>query len=270
MSKKHSCIIPLFITLLTLSGLTLATATTVPVWIFAGQSNMDGSASRLEEAELLDALAQSEITKCYLPRTKEWVNIGVSGKAYRRHRGRDLYGPEIGFSKEMEETGKYPKIRIIKHAIGNTSLKNHWKANNGQRYIELIEIVKEATAEGGPYELKGLFWLQGENDAPWAAADEYEANFIAFIDAIREDLDAPELPIIVARIATPIAPGKITGTRKVQAAQLAAVEARPPAAYFDIMDIPLREDQLHYRQDQFSEIGRRFARTYLENFSNNQ
>jgi hypothetical protein len=55
------------------------------------------------------------------------------------------------------------------------------------------------------YELAGFVWFQGWNDMlDWDKVNEYEANLIKFIEDVRLDLDAPNLPFgTIRHVALP-------------------------------------------------------------------
>lgn len=238
----------------------------LPVWIFAGQSNMDGSVP-VELIQQLDPqFGNRPEIEVFVWKRNEWGTFGTPQTVLKRARGLDLYGPEVGFAEVVQASGQFPKFGIIKYAHGNTSLKNHWTAGKGARYIGLLNTIREALARKPDCEVMGIFWLQGENDAPWAAADEYEKNFRAFITQLREDLELPQLPLIVAKIASPNMPEKIEGVRKVQRAQQAVADSVPSAVAIGIEDVPLLEDRLHYTPEGSLQIGRRLAETWLMQF----
>lgn len=235
-----------------------------PVWIFAGQSNMEGSTPYETMRQSDPGFGTRPEVRIYVPKLGRWGTFGEPAHTLKRTGGVDQCGPEGGFAEAMLATRRFPRIHLIKHAVGNTSLQNHWTAGSGREYITLLDVVKAALAAEPELRIEGFCWLQGENDAPWSAADKYQRNFSALITRLREDLKRPDLPILVARIGSPAAPDKLAGTRTVQAAQRAAVEAAPPGVWFDIEDLPLREDRLHFQPLAYREIGARFAKSWLQ------
>lgn len=80
----------------------------------------------------------------------------------------------------------------------------------GQAYAEMIAETKSVLANlkenfpaygGGGYELCGFVWLQGWNDMiDKNFTDEYAANLGHFINDIRKDLNAPQLPMLIAEM----------------------------------------------------------------------
>ena len=77
----------------------------------------------------------------------------------------------------------------------------------GVSYRNMIKEVETVRAElatlfpelrGKQFELSGFFWFQGWNDQYNGAETEYEANMRHFINDVRKDLDAPQLPFVIA------------------------------------------------------------------------
>lgn len=83
---------------------------------------------------------------------------------------------------------------------------------NGQEYLELVDGVKKVMGEeleraypgyaGQGAELAGLIWFQGIADGGSAVkAAAYEKHLAALIRDLRKELNAPELPVVVAALA---------------------------------------------------------------------
>jgi lysophospholipase L1-like esterase len=83
---------------------------------------------------------------------------------------------------------------------------------NGQEYLELVDGVKKVIGDeleraypgyaGQGVELAGLIWFQGLADAGSKAdATQYQKNLANLITDLREDLNAPTLPVVIAAIA---------------------------------------------------------------------
>lgn len=84
---------------------------------------------------------------------------------------------------------------------------------NGQEYLELVDGVKKVMGDEAEravpgydpaqgMELAGIFWLQGDADADSAAmAAEYETNLANLIRDLRQDYNAPDVPVVVVGLA---------------------------------------------------------------------
>ncbi len=80
------------------------------------------------------------------------------------------------------------------------------RATYGHFYRAMIDEVQTALKDmderfpslaGREYELSGLVWFQGWNDQYNGAELEYESNLAHFINDVRSDLDAPQLPVVI-------------------------------------------------------------------------
>jgi len=79
------------------------------------------------------------------------------------------------------------------------------KRDYGSSYRAMMDEVREVMENSGtlfpelngkPLELAGFVWFQGWNDQ-YGAENEYESNMRHFIDDVRKDLDAPQLPFVI-------------------------------------------------------------------------
>jgi hypothetical protein len=77
----------------------------------------------------------------------------------------------------------------------------------GSSYRNMLSEVKETTAncttlfpalKGRKLELAGFVWFQGWNDQYGGAEKEYASNMRHFIEDVRKDLAAPNLPFVIA------------------------------------------------------------------------
>lgn len=110
------------------------------------------------------------------------------------------------------------------------------KEGYGSSYRNMMSEVKRVLAgmdslfpalRGGKPEMAGFFWFQGFNDQFGNDAPrEYEANMKHFINDVRKDLNAPDMPFVIAGIGTfgwngTSKPKAGSGTAKVLNGQLA-------------------------------------------------
>ncbi len=124
----------------------------------------------------------------------------------------DKIGPELMFAHQMDQYYDDP-VLIIKAAWGGLSLAEDFRppsagGTTGPYYNEMIEMVEYVTANIttefpdiaiSAYEIMGFAWFQGWNDA--ASEDflnEYESNLNHLVNDVRNDLDAPNLPFVIA------------------------------------------------------------------------
>jgi alpha-galactosidase len=129
-------------------------------------------------------------------------------------------GPELGFGFAVADYCKDP-ILIIKTAWGGKSLGVDFRppssgnskfagepGDEGKCYREMIRIVKDVCAnvethfpelKGHKIEFAGLGWNQGWNDQyDPAMVAEYDKNMANLIKDVRKELNAPNLPFVIA------------------------------------------------------------------------
>jgi len=207
---------------------------TVPVFILAGQSNMEGhgriSGSQKGTLETLSNDPATADRYRHLRRNGNWITrddvwiswldrkgkLGVGGWA-----AKGAIGPELGFGWVVGDFLETP-VLLLKFGPGGTSLAGPWRPpgagahrngkprgeNIGTQYDNLISSVKNRLAHlsrefpelaGYKPRLTGFGWHQGWNDGCSKADSlEYETNLAHFIRDIRRDLEAPELPFVIA------------------------------------------------------------------------
>lgn len=126
--------------------------------------------------------------------------------------GRHHFGPELMFGHVVGEALDEP-VLLVKAAWGGKSLARDFRppsagGETGPCYERILEELRAALAglderlpalAGLEPELAGLVWFQGWNDMiDEAATAEYEDNLVALVTDLRRDLDAPELPVVIA------------------------------------------------------------------------
>ncbi|MGI9471668.1 MAG: sialate O-acetylesterase [Rubripirellula sp.] len=183
----------------------------VRVFIFAGQSNMVGSDSKVEDIERFPPFAgldapQQDVRFSYCigrenkTRSDGWTELQpVKG----------IVGPELSFARSVTQNTSAP-IAIIKIAAGGTHLGGDWNPRDPsgfEMYPLALSWVRDALSDlqrqGIRYRLEGFMWHQGENDM---FDDNYRANYgknlQQFVKHWRRDLDAPDLRFYLGELCT--------------------------------------------------------------------
>jgi len=158
-----------------------------------------------------------------------------------------MIGPELGFGSVVGNAYS-ENVLIIKTAWGGQSLAVDFLSPTaaakrgrdvGEAYNDMLSEVSSVLGNigahvpgyaGQGYELKGFGWHQGWNDrVNGVFVSEYEENMVDFINDVRFDLGASDLPFVVAN--TGIGGTGITGDALTLAeAQLAVAD---PVKYPD-------------------------------------
>lgn len=252
------------------------------VFVFAGQSNMVGSDSRVADIQRFPPFVgleepQEDVRFSYVigredkRRSDGWVPLApVAG----------IVGPELSFARKV--TGRIDApVAIIKVAAGGTHLGGDWNPSDPQgfkMYPLLLETVRASLAaldeEGVDYRLEGLMWHQGENDM---FEDGYQANYGAnlanFMGCIRRDLEAPDLRVYVGELCTKTIWGMDLrpSMGAIARGQMAATAADPLAEYVPTSHVAVEIGGgvgLHYHYGTLGQLehGVNYADAYLAHF----
>jgi len=185
--------------------------TPLRVFIFAGQSNMVGSDSKVDDikdfppfAGLEQAQAHVKFSYCIGRENKMRSNGWVDLKPVN-----DVVGPELSFAREVSQTLKAP-IAIIKCAAGGTHLGGDWNPNTPTGFkmypltLDLIRSsLKELDTQKIAYRIEGFMWHQGENDMfNEVYMADYGKNLEHFLAQWRHDLNAPQLKFYIGELCT--------------------------------------------------------------------
>jgi hypothetical protein len=270
----RSLIIKLTMLVLWASATLSAADKPMKVFILAGQSNMAGQGDPSE----LPAEYQKHPDNLLMP---------IPPRDRKGRPRTDLvpfapfperFGPEVGFAHAMAKAWPDRKIVLIKKAIGGTSAlawAPDWtreraaitqNERNGALYQNLMEQLVEPIQKryGDDVEIVGVLWAQGGRDGRYEkAAGQYEQNLKKIIAAFRKDLGNPELPFILAH--TVDAQGKgFPYMDQVRAAQERIAKTDPRSVLVSSEGLSTKRDNVHFDTKGQLELGRRFAKAYLE------
>jgi len=248
-----------------------AADTKTKVFLCAGQSNMVGG---MKGSDLIGEYAKAPANAVLwsnilavpgLPNSS-WINLPDKGSDNER------LGPEISFAHKLAKAFPNDRIAIVKVAFGGMSLADQWKPGSGNVYRRFIVTskgaVKSLKSSGDPYEVAGMIWMQGESDAEdRASAEAYEANLNELIRLVREELEAPALPVVIARTSDELLKAtqwNFAYTKIVQQAQETVAQNDANVYLIRIDDMPTLSDHTHFPPDAYFEIGNRFAEAMIK------
>jgi len=254
--KKHLSSALLFIFLSSSSSLYAKDL----IFILAGQSNMVGQGKSYE----LPTKYRNA------PKNVEFFYNGYKAPINRfRH-----FGPEIGFAHEISRYFPHDNIKLIKFAVGGTSLfawDPYWNVNKahlthnasaGPLFKKLIQTVN-IQFNHNDNKLAGILWMQGETDAQYSvAAKQYAGNLNQFISSLRSKLHSPNTLFIMGSVNPPLK--LFPSAPLVQHAQRLSASRIRSVRLVKTDDLSKRNDDLHYNTEGQLELGKRFARTYLK------
>lgn len=164
------------------------------------------------------------------------------------------FGPEVGFSKFMEDKYEVDQVgnrymAMLKYSQGGSAMYNRWfsstiyEKENGEQlkvdaagnvcpdreldgkvvgdlYYNLVTTIREAKeylSTNYCVHVIGLIWNQGCHDAVNAHANYYEENLTDFINDLRNDIDEKDMPVCLMKIFANVAGAPYANTvRKAQ------------------------------------------------------
>jgi iduronate 2-sulfatase len=201
------------------------------VYIFAGQSNMDGRGD-VKELPTPIASEQPGVLIYYVnpanpsKRGEEhhtssgWQTLRPGYSVPPGARSKALpsgtFGPELSFAYAMQKaTQRKNPVAIIKITRGGTNLRSDWSPD-GFMYKAMVSEVQKALeamkARGDSGTLCAMLWHQGESDA--GKPEQYQSRLELLIADVRGALGRDDLPFLIGELA----PTKPAGFRKLQQA----------------------------------------------------
>lgn len=249
------------------------------VFIFAGQSNMEGADSHTDAIRQFPPFAGLEhpqddvrFSYCIGRQNKHRSNAWVPLSAVNH-----MVGPELSFAREVKKALDAP-IAIIKCAAGGTHLGGDWNPDEPsgfEMYPLALDLVRTSLADlesqGINYQIEAFVWHQGENDM---FNEDYMANYgknlARFIERWREDLKTPDLPFFIGELCTKTIWGMDLRPRMyaISRGQKAVTEEDPRATYVRTSHIGVEIGNpagLHYHYGTLGQLehGLCHARAYL-------
>lgn len=163
------------------------------IYLCIGQSNMAGRA--VLTPEVMDTLSN-----VYLLNDKDNFEPAVNPlnrySTVRKDISMQRLGPSYAFAKEMVKKTKRP-LGLVVNARGGSSINSWLKGSKDGYYEQALARVRVALQQGGT--LRAILWHQGEANS--AQPEAYKEKLVAMVNAFREDLGLPNLPIIVGQIS---------------------------------------------------------------------
>jgi hypothetical protein len=218
------------------------------IYLLMGQSNMVGRDTRF------NALPVSDPRVLALDSEDHWV---VAKDPI--HTDKNIapgVGPGLSFALEMLKTDPKITVGLVPCAVGGTPLQRWTKG--ADLYEKAISRAKAASQSGV---LKGVLWHQGESDSDVKGkADTYEPRLIQMFKDLRNDLNQPNLPIVVAQLGDFVSRAKYPYIETVRAAIEHVPTAVPQSGYASSAGLIDKGDALHFSADAEKEFGIRYAK----------
>ncbi len=271
------------------AGLSLGQAaddSTVRVFIFAGQSNMVGSDSKLKDIKNFPPYAGLE-------QPQEGVRFSYSiGRENKTNSDgwmalkpvNNTVGPELSFARRVTQAIDAP-VAIIKCAAGGTHLGGDWNPDEPigfKMYPLALKLVRDSLAElerqGVRYRLEGFMWHQGENDMfNEDYMKNYGPNLKNYLAKWRRDLKSPKLKFYIGELCTKTIWGMDLRPRMyaISRGQRAVTEVDPLAQYVPTSHVGVEIGHpvgLHYHYGTLGQLqhGDNYAAAYLRSLGQPQ
>ena len=252
---------------------------TVRVFIFAGQSNMVGSDSKVEDIKRFPPFsglekAQTGVRFSYCigrenkMKSDGWVDLEPVN---------NVVGPELSFAREVTRNIEAP-VAIIKCAAGGTHLGGDWnpdKPEGFKMYPLALDLIRSSLAEFDQqkvaYRIEGFMWHQGENDMfNEEYMSDYGENLRNLLARWRRDLKSPDLRFYIGELCTKTIWGMDLRPRMyaISKGQKAVTETDPLAEYIPTAHVGVEIGGgvgLHYHYGTLGQLehGLNYADAYL-------
>ena len=257
----------------------------VRVFIFAGQSNMVGSDSKVRDIKRFPPYAGLEKPQ---PEVRFSYSIGRQNKMESNgwmelQPVNEVVGPELSFARKVSRHLEAP-IAIIKCAAGGTHLGGDWNPNEPigfKMYPLALDLIRSSLAElqkkKFKYRIEGFMWHQGENDMfNKDYMPNYGKNLKNFIAKWRRDLKVPKLKFYVGELCTKTIWGMDLRPRMyaISLGQKEVCRADPLAEYVPTSHVGVeigRPVGLHYHYGTLGQLqhGENYATAYLRSIGVN-
>lgn len=112
--------------------------------------------------------------------------------------------------------------------------------------------------------LKGILWHQGESDSQPELAKVYEQKLHAMIARFRRELNAEHVPFVAGQMGQFSERPWDAAKKLVDAANRNLPLHVPHTAFASSDGLTHRGDQVHFDSKSYRELGRRYAKAYLE------
>ncbi|MSQ92985.1 MAG: sialate O-acetylesterase [Gemmataceae bacterium] len=192
-------------------------------------------------------------------REKQPLLAGPLTIGFSIYGGKHHFGPELQFGHVVGDRVR-SQILLIKTAWGGKSLYKDFRPPSsggevGPYFKKMLAEVRLALDnlktdfpkyEGQGYELAGFVWYHGWNDGvdPKNAVPEYEQNLVNLIKDVRQDLQTPQLPVVIGELTGPWvkAPGAWATLRQAQANAVSRPEFKGNAIFVETHDFVRRAE----------------------------
>lgn len=228
------------------------------VWSFTSAGNWEVAREPLHKFWESFTPVHANLIRAAMPELEGITNEELAQQELRNR----VHGAGLGlsFGKAVADTTGEP-VGLLPAAHGGTSLAQ-WSQDlapmgGASLYGGMLERVSRS---GG--EVQGLLWYQGESDCNPSDAVTYLDRMEAWIAAVRRDLQAPDLPVVVVQLGRWIFTADESAGQwwdVVRQALLDLPGRVPNTGVVTAIDLPLA-DGIHISATGLVRLGRRMQR----------
>ena len=223
-------------------------------FLMIGQSNMAG------RGEFRD-VEPIENPDCFMLRMGRWqqmyepINPDRDIFTIKYHSGISL---AASFADELQKhTGE--RIGLIPCADGGTSI-DQWMP--GEVLFDHAVMMTRLALRSSTF--GGIIWHQGEADCYEGRIGAYKDKFITMITALRRELGAEELPVIIGELSEDIERLERQNIIKLNDVFYEIASELPNSAVVSSKGLELKPDRLHFNAVSLRELGRRYFVGYCK------
>lgn len=230
------------------------------LFLLIGQSNMAGRGIVAEE----DRLVNPQVVT--LNKDEEWVPA-----VDPIHFDKPFVGVGPGRSFAIAVAEEHPGITIglIPSAVGGSPISS-WEpgtldpATNTYPYDDAMRRTRKAKETGT---LKAILWHQGEIDSNEILAPRYKEKLITLISRLRQELDNPALPFLIGQLGHFSEKPWDQWWRLVNEAHREVAQEIKGVYFVSSNGLKHKGDILHFSAVAARELGRRYARIYVDRYA---
>jgi sialate O-acetylesterase len=239
------------------------------VWLLGGQSNMEGYgilAFRDRPNKYVRAFYMNDVwDTAHHPvhniyKAVDQVHRNFLGINPPKRNPRRAVGPGLYFGLAMYEQTGLPQ-GVIACAHGGTTMEL-WDPSGRRIGSESLygAMLRRVQKNGG--KAAGLVWYQGCSDACCEFHSQYTQRMVRFVKALRKDLKAPELPIVMAQISRTCGLQDGVSWNSVQHQQYRLPAKIKYLAVVPTVDLTL-DDGVHIDQQSSAKLGKSLCQAAL-------
>jgi hypothetical protein len=182
--------------------------------------------------------------------------------------------PSESFTPTVQDEFGQENVIIVKRAKGGRAIRRwykDWENPDGDRieapgtiYENLMMDVREAIA-GAALQTISVVWMQGERDANEGFGGVYADSLRGVMNQFRSDFGRENINFVIGRTSDyDMNNLNYPDWTDVRQALMTVAESEPNTVWVNTDDLNGGRDRLHYTEEGYKKLGRRFANEAIE------